>query len=42
MCNDDWNVGLRRCPGKMSSLGGPALKKTTLKNVHTNEGISQK
>ena len=25
--NDDWNIGLRRCPEKMSSLGGPTLKK---------------
>ena len=24
---DDWNIGLRRCPEKMSSLGGPTLKK---------------
>ena len=29
MCNDDWNTGLRRCPEKMSSLGGPTLKKNT-------------
>ena len=25
--NYDWNTGLRRCPEKMSSLGGPTLKK---------------
>ena len=23
----DWNIGFRRCPEKMSSLGGPTLKK---------------
>ena len=27
---DDWNIGLRRCPGKKFSLGGPTLKKTIL------------
>ena len=27
MCNDDWNTRLRRCPEKMSSLGGPTSKK---------------
>ena len=27
MCKIDWNTGLRRCPEKMSSLGGPTLKK---------------
>ena len=25
-CNDDWNIGLRRCPEKMSSLGVPTLQ----------------
>ena len=36
-CNmyDDWNIGHRRCPGKMSSLGGPTLKKIKL-TVHTS------
>ena len=23
----DWNIGFRRCPEKMSSLGGPTFKK---------------
>ena len=25
--SDDWNIGLRRCPEKKYSLGGPTLKK---------------
>ena len=29
MCNDEWNIGLRRCPGKMTSLGRPTLRKKT-------------
>ena len=35
-CNvyDDWNIGLRRCPEKMSSLGGPTFKKRHLKTTH--------
>ena len=27
MCKADWNIGLRRCPEKMSSLAGPTQKK---------------
>ena len=27
MCEIDWNTGLRRCPEKMSSLGGPTFEK---------------
>ena len=27
MCKVDWNIGHRSCPEKMSSLGGPTLKK---------------
>ena len=30
MCKVDWNIGHRRCPEKMSSLGGPKLKKNYL------------
>ena len=30
MCKVDWNIGLRRCPEKMSSLRGPTLKKKFL------------
>ena len=30
MCKVDWNIGHRRCPEKMSSLGRPTLKKHTI------------
>ena len=36
MCNDDWNTGFKRCPGKISSLGGPTIKKNVgTKNPET-------
>ena len=36
MCNDNGNTGLRRCPKKMFSSGGPTLKKNKKKSVATN------
>ena len=33
MCIADLNIGLRKCPEKMSSLGGPTLKKIEKKII---------